>query len=452
MKIIGVDNMINKILLKEDIVKAQGITDSLENPIAEYQELVSSRQLSARTKLILNSTGLSHENTIIRQIVHLIEISLYVVKNKGVFIIGEQGTGKSTPFTVFFKNYFEKTSGSLTSARLIGNANISDEQKRRESSILFEKKAVLVEEFTDESEANDQTVTGTLKNAMESKTFLKCKKIQAETETTFAFAGNSYAKIFNMKDLRNILEDIPQKYKDRGLADRIPFILPHFEVLFGDVKYVKESCEIIPTIHLNQIWEELRNLDYNKILIPEKSGINNPREIGIYNSFICGLCKIFYAEIKAPEWFICGWLEFLKFFRSILIEEKVYNPFNQNSARLIVEMLGYSTDEIDYIAFSGNRILIKFDSKGEIYKIALTGFGITENKLEYEFYQKNKSEAIAPIINCGKDYMTLVQKIYGNIPFENRIYFDNLKKYNAEKRINEMMNLIFLCLMKLRDM
>lgn len=424
-------DILNCITLKKDIEDFQGKDDCSEIPLEDFKILLAGKNVSLKTKLILNSTGLSDYNTLIRKCIHLLEIALYLSKNKGCFIIGEQGTGKSTLFTHFLKNLGEKTSGALTTALLIGNANINDESKIKNSDAFFNKKFVIVEEFVDESSINDSSVIGTLKNGMESGTFLKCKKNSTKTETTMAFIGNSYREIHRTGDLLQLKKDLPQSYQDRGLHDRIPFLLPHFHSLFGETKYVESDSEVIPIQYLQQILQELRDISNDKIYITSDMGINPGREFNIYNSFITSIYKLFYYNEEAPKWFIYGWLEFLKFFRSILIDEKIHNPFNKNSARFILEMLDYSIEKIDYVTFDNDRILIKLENKNILHKIALTGFAIENNKKEYSSYNKNK--IIAPILNKSDDYLVLIQKINGELPFESRIYFNNIKKYNAEK-------------------
>ena len=97
-------------------------------------------------------------------------------------------------------------------------------------------------------------------------------------------------------------------------------------------------------------------------------------------------------------------------------------------------MLGYSIDDIDYVTFSNDRILIKSCVENKIAKVALTGFGVKENMLEYDFYKHNPLKEIAPIYDFTKDYLVLTQEIHGDLPFEHRIYFDNIRKHNAEAK------------------
>ena len=54
--------------------------------------------------------------------------------------------------------------------------------------------------------------------------------------------------------------------------------------------------------------------------------------------------------------------------------------------------------------------------------------------LEYDFYKHNPLKEIAPIYDFTKDYLVLTQEIHGDLPFEHRIYFDNIRKHNAEAK------------------
>ena len=428
MEIISAGNMIDCIALNKSPKSFQKVENKTIS-LCDYSDFFSGKSISWKTKMLLNSTGLSNKNTIIRQVIHLLEISIFLIKNKGLFLLGEQGTGKSTLFTRYFQELFKKAPEVLSTALLIGNGNISSEKKMGEITPLLQEVAVLVEEFINGAEQSDSSVIGTLKDALDSKEFLMCKKVPTPTETTFVFAGNSYEIPSSKEDLTRVTKVFPKNYKDRALADRLPFVLPHFKSLFGETYYVESDEEILPIVHLQQIFRYLRECECDTILVD----IENKREIGVYNPFIHAISILLYPDSTAPEWFTRGWFEFFKFFRSILIAEKIYDPFNKNSARLIIEMLGYSIDEIEYVAFSSDRILIKSNTESKIDKVALTGFGINDNKLEYEFYKNKSLKEIAPILNCTKNYSALTQKISGDLPFEYRIYFDNIKEANAKR-------------------
>ena len=177
---------------------------------------------------------------------------------------------------------------------------------------------------------------------------------------------------------------------------------------------------------LKNLRENLKEKNY----ITTDMEINSEREEKIYNSFLNAITTLLYPNEKTPDWFIRGWFELLKFFRSLLIDEKVYNPFNEKSARLIIEILGYDSNTIDYIVFTTNRLIIKLKDESNIYKIALTGFGIEENQKEYIFFQSNKSNSISPITKITKT--TLIQEV-GDITPDKRIYLDPLNKIINEK-------------------
>ena len=428
MEKIQAGNMVDRITLREKPKEFQKVTASLKEPIKEFSDLILPKELPSKIKLLMNSTGLSENNTLIRKVIHLTEITTYLLPNKGIFILGEQGTGKSTLFSSYFPDLYKKFSGAITTPSLIGSGNISDESKIKESKVLLDEKVVVVEEFTNENEQTDSSTTGTLKDALESGNFLKCKKVETKTETTFIFIGNSYAPLFSKEELNKIKEVIPSRYRDRALGDRFPFVLPHFHTLFGKTKYVESENEVLPIAYLEQILEALRNRKDSTLWL----NMDDKREIGVFNPFINAVSTLCYPNGSAPEWFISGWLEFFKFFRSILIDEEIYNPFNEKSARFIVSMLGYSIDDIDYVTFSNDRILIKSCVENKIAKVALTGFGVKENMLEYDFYKHTPLKEIAPICDFTKDFLVLTQDIQGDLPFENRVYFNNIRKHNAE--------------------
>ena len=398
----------------------------------QFFTIINEKKLNEKVESILKISGVTKENTIISLITHLLKVSQYLVINKGIFLIGENGTGKSYIYTAFLKDIFPKYSGSMiTPALLIGDGRATP----NDTECIFDEKAVLIEEICDDDESSQSSI-GILKDTLESGYFKKCKKENKEVNISPVFTGNDYNQPNNLSDLISCKDSIPKRYRDKGFLDRVPLLLPHNKKLFGEMNYYKNIASEV--FSLNDVLKNLRENLKEKNYITADMEISSEREEKIYNSFLNAITTLLYPNEKAPDWFIRGWFELLKFFRSLLIDEKVYNPFNEKSARLIIEIIGYDTDDIDYLVFTTNRLIVKPKEENNIFKIALTGFGIEENQKEYNFYQSNKNSFISPITEITKT--TLIQKV-GDITPDKRIYLDPLNKSrNEEKKTDEEFN------------
>ena len=398
----------------------------------KFLTTISQKKLNEKIETILKMSGVTKENAFISLVTHLLKVSHYLVKNKGIFLIGENGTGKSYIYTEFLKELFPKYSGSMiTPALLIGDGRATP----NDTECIFDEKAVLIEEICDDDESSQSSI-GILKDTLESGYFKKCKKENKGINISPIFTGNDYNQPNNLSDLISCKESIPKRYRDKGFLDRVPLLLPHNKKLFGEMNYYKNIAS--KEFSLNDVLKNLRENLKEKNYITTDMEISSEREEKIYNSFLNAITTLLYPNEKAPDWFIRGWFELLKFFRSLLTDEKVYNPFNEKSARLIVEILGYDTNDVGYLVFITNRVIVKLKEENNIFKIALTGFGIEENQKEYDFYQSNKNSFISPIIEITKT--TLIQKV-GDITPDKRIYLDPLNKSrNEENKTDEEFN------------
>ena len=398
----------------------------------EFLTTMTEKKLNEKIETILKISGVTKENTFISLVIHLLKVSQYLVINKGIFLIGENGTGKSYIYTKFFKELFPKYSGSMiTPALLIGDGRATP----NDTECIFDEKAVLIEEICDDDESSQSSI-GILKDTLESGYFKKCKKEDKEINISPVFTGNDYNQPNNLSDLISCKDSIPKRYRDKGFLDRVPLLLPHNKKLFGEMNYYKNITS--KEFSLNDVLKNLRENLKEKNYITTDMEISSEREEKIYNSFLNTIITLLYPNEKAPDWFLRGWFELLKFFRSLLIDEKVYNPFNEKSARLIIEILGYDTDNIDYLVFTTNRLIVKLKEENNIFKIALTGFGIEENQKEYNFYQSKKNSFISPITKITKT--TIIQEV-GDITPDKRIYLDPLNKSrNEENKTDEEFN------------
>ena len=85
----------------------------------QFFTIINEKKLNEKVESILKISGVTKENTIISLITHLLKVSQYLVINKGIFLIGENGTGKSYIYTAFLKDIFPKYSGSMITPALL---------------------------------------------------------------------------------------------------------------------------------------------------------------------------------------------------------------------------------------------------------------------------------------------------------------------------------------------
>lgn len=138
----------------------------------EFLATMTDKKLNEKLETILKISGVTKENTFISLVTHLLKVSQYLVKNKGIFLIGENGTGKSYIYTEFFKELFPKYSGSMiTPALLIGDGRATP----NDTECIFDEKAVLIEEICDDDESSQSSI-GILKDTLESGYFKNARK------------------------------------------------------------------------------------------------------------------------------------------------------------------------------------------------------------------------------------------------------------------------------------
>ena len=65
----------------------------------QFLTTITEKKLNEKIEIILKISGVTKENTFISLITHLLKVSEYLVVNKGIFLIGENGTGKSYIYT-----------------------------------------------------------------------------------------------------------------------------------------------------------------------------------------------------------------------------------------------------------------------------------------------------------------------------------------------------------------
>ena len=415
-----------RILLEESYIQVENINEEEVKNLQKdnVQNAFWSVRLYECIKELLNSAGYREGNTLYFIFMFLIKLIIPCIKRKGILILGEERTGKSALYTLCIDG-LTKISGIPTVPMLRGNAN-------SDNSLCFLKERVVILEEIGEVLENAKEVINLIKDSFESGYFFQYQRQITPTELTLIIIGNNYASLDNFKGLENIdfLKNLPNGFNDRAFKDRIALLLPHYHNLQGKIQYIEVGQEKMPTAYLKKMLFDIRD-EKPEFLLEDYKNNFNERDLKIFNEFIFALGKLCLKD-KIPNWFIQGWLEVLQHFRFLLTDGKFYNPFNEKSARLIVEILGYSVENIEFVGFDTNRIIIKLKNTETFHKVSLTEFGRKENMKEFEMYKTFNLDKVAKIIECRENGNLLIQEAGNYLP-DKRIYFDNILKANNEK-------------------
>ena len=376
--------------------------------------------------VILGSIGYSLNNTVYCIIVNLLKLCCFFGDTIYMVLVGERNTGKSALKDIIFTENIETFPEAPTIPALRGVARekkkkknaTGDEEEEEEEIVPLEKRGIFIEEAANGNKTNLSDSVGFFKEIWGRKSFKKNAKKEVPTKTNITFTLNNYSVFKNLKAItRNtLLSGLPSIFSsDEAFYQRFFMILPHYKVTLGEIKYVDKEQMVIPIVSLEKLLISFQELKVDLDL--EKYGITGRYDRN-FSAVISLIGKIFfYNDIKEnraiPEMFIKGMIEFLRHFNSIAENMETYNPFNENSAILILTMLGFDIEKVEFVLFHEERILIKQENEDFFHKIALTGYGIDQNRKEMEFFKENPDK-IVKIISLTEDGIRMKQE-YANI-------------------------------------
>lgn len=414
------------------------------NYLEEYEDFIKDMNFSERINLLLNSTGISSDNLFYTKMISLMKLLILLEENLGIFLVGEKCMAKSSTYSMIFDDLCFVKSNLPTRPWLQGNANKDVEN---ETKIPLEENVIIFEEVANNTESEVKEIVEYLKEIIESGKFLKNNKQSTETKTSFAIIGNNDSSFKNLEDLGRykLLKHLPKTiYENEALFDRFPFIFPHYSAILGEIKFTENNIDIIPIKILEKIIKELRkkeifsNLSLTEIDKAKLEGRNRKIIAKVISMFTKLLFPEKLEKLNLDDWFVKGITEIILHFRS-LTSNKVYIPFNKDSATFILYFLGFDINQIDWILFDKERIIVKKLGENFISKIALTEYGVKQNEKEYNFYFENpqyKNE-IMRIISIEENKKILKQEI-GNYYSKKVIYY--IKSYNPEDISSEEKN------------
>lgn len=373
--------------------------------------LQEKNRLNERLSLLFSSCGMSTDNSVYYIMVNIFKFSLLLEKGLGMISIGEKATGKSGLYNLIFTEMATVVSGLPTEAELRGDARSNNKE---ENTSLLEKSVLVFEEISNGNNSQLDKILSLVKDVLMRGKYLKNKTVEEKVLCSIMINANNYSRFKNLGELqgKDVLSSLPSPFQyDSALIDRFPFVLPHYKTLFGKIKYPSE-VEVIPITVLENFITQQRK---KKTFFIEIDKEISSRLLKSTTLVISGIIKLLYSEIEKeediPKWLINGIVEFAIHFNSIANQEvKVYSPFNSNSLEFILEILGYDIKNIKFALFHKERLIIGFKKKQVIYKIALTGFGIEENKKEVEFSQNSSEDLLATIEKISSDFRVIQYK------------------------------------------
>ena len=427
------------IFSKTQDIKCKEEIDYLE----EYKDLIKDMSLNEKVNLLLNSIGISSKNLFYTKIIALIKLLILLEDNIGIFLVGEKCMAKSSTYSLVFDELCLVKSNLPTRPWLQGNANKDVESQVK---IPLEENTVIFEEVANNTESEVKEIIEYLKEVIESGKFLKNNKQSTETKTSFAIIGNNSCDFKNLDDLnrQKLLCHLPNVIsKNEAFFDRFPFILPHYSNIIGEIKFTENNIDIIPIKILEKIIRELRkkelfsNISFAGIDKEKLEGRNKKIIAKVVSMFTKLLFPEKLEKLNLDDWFVKGITEIILHFRS-LTSNKVYIPFNKDSATFILYFLGFDINQIDWILFDKERIIVKKLGENFISKIALTEYGIKQNKKEHSFYFESpqyKNE-IMRVISIENEGILLKQEV-SNYYSKKIIYYNNSSSSIYDNNIEE---------------
>lgn len=433
--------MKEKLIKAEDTFKGKDSARNLQqNPpdfTKEDYTVLSKENFYFILMVILGSIGYSIDNTVYCIVINLFKLCNFFGENIFMILVGERNTGKSGLKDFVFTQDIETFAECPTIPNLRGEVN--GETPNR---VPLEKRGIFIEEIGNADNSSISRLLGFLKEVWGSKLFKKKNKEECPTKTNITLTLNNYTSFKNLKEIeRNqLVSNLPEAFlKDEAIYQRFFMILAHYKATLGKIKYVDKEQLVIPVASLEKLllsFQELKvDLNLEKYDIVGRYARN-------FSAVISLLGKIFfYNEIKEnkpiPEWFIKGMIEFLQHFNSIAENREIHIPFNSNSAIFILNLLGFNTEKVEFILFHEERILIKQENEDFFHKIALTGYGIEQNRKEMELF-KEKPDKIVKVLSLTEDGRRMKQE-YADVYSSQVIEIStNFKRKTTDEEYNKL--------------
>lgn len=385
----------------------------------DYSNLLTEESFYMFLKILLGSIGYSVDNTVYCIVINLFKLCGFFGESVYSILLGEKSTGKSGLKDLIFTEDIERFSECPTIPNLRGESRqtTNSQNNTTKAKVPLEKRGIFIEEVGNIENGKLSTILGFFKEVWGSKSFKKNNTKETSTKTNVTFILNNYSTFKNLKNIKrnDLVSNLPLEFQnDEAIYMRFFMILPHYKATLGKIKYVAKDQLVMPIISLEEIFSSFQEMKIELEL--EKYGLAGleGRDNRNFSAVIRLMESIFFynliKENKAiPEWFIKGVIEFIKHFNSIAENKEIHIPFNSNSVIFILNLLGFDTEKVEFVLFHEERILIKQKDEDFFHKIALTGYGIEQNRKELEFYKENPDKVVK-ILSLTEDGIRMKQE------------------------------------------
>lgn len=398
---------------KQSYAKTQDYTIN-ECDVENFKQYIKNTDFKTKFEDLSISIGIDfNKNTLVTLLTEITKLVTLPEKNFNLLLVGEKSQGKSGSYTFVLPEKCKIIAGIPTVAELRGNQIANDS-----APPLLDEKILLIEEIADSTDSIKSIPL--LKTALESREYQKCNKTRQGTDTSVIITANNYSdfKDYTSMITTKLVDTFPNNSKDEAFLNRFNGILPHYKNLFSK-KYYSENGFGFPIMLLQEVLESYRNTPsrlYN-IDLGEVEGRNITQVYSIINGFV----KLFFADDTPPKYFIDAIGEWAKYINSLTsFKATGITPFNSKWCGLIKELF-YKDKDVKYFSFlSDSRVLVKFNDSNtnntNSQILALDGFGVKENKEDWDLYDKYKNDSLLEkITNLTQEDKILEISLSGDI-------------------------------------
>lgn len=376
---------------------------------------------------ILKDMGIKPESlTLENKIVLALHLLPAVIKDGHLISIGAPGVGKTTAII--------KSSEKVANIKTLSSASFFGNQQKQEKGIISDENDIAYFEQASGIENIGRELIGNIFTHCTGGSADRLKKENLnDNRTSIVALGNpeedyyhvDYGQKINFpkKIDKDYLQCLPSEFAKRQGLERF-IILPSFlmEKIENKSKE-REKQGILELPRIEVIEWNIKNEDFDARQYEEACKII---------TFLNYILNENSDKLEEDKNLFNGFIEIAK--SIINLKNGEHKAFYRNSAGRILALLlleseDLKIEDIEEAYFYKNRTLIKKKSEDFFRKIALNPFGKIENYREFTYYQKNKVDYIAEIIDISDDSMELKQKYY---PLYSNYYKVDLSKISGE--------------------
>lgn len=355
-------------------------------------------------------------------LIHYLRISTFLIKHFHVLDVGLGNTGKSYCATNISNKF--TTADKFTVPAAFGSSNIGEGYFNTDNDVVFIDE---IGNLINSSLCND--FRSSIKSYANGDSIIRDGFSTNITCPSMYLAGNlsdkEQSKLEESPEIFSFssLESIPSFFLEEPMRERFILIpsflsskLHSYHYYAGEKQYSKED--------FSSLFSSSR-CDYDSSL--QVPFTTHTREVKKAQKIISALIKLIYPcnynQEQVEELY-----EFSEFI--VNLSNYKYNGFwkTDNGKKFVIRLcLNYLPENsiLEECYFLKNRVLVKIKDEDLFYKIGLNKYGIIENKREFEFYNKNKTNDILAKICDISESGVVVKQEYAAL-ISNPLRFENL--------------------------